>query len=326
MLKKKKAPVANLFEDTPVKLAVKSAKPGIKTKAKKAERAVISTSKSNKRKTRSLARDEEERVDIDADEDPGEWDVDLDATAPIKTPAPMPEPVKAKTKKKVPSWEAEVDHGDIDGDEPDSPDLPEDDDDDGMTTRKRPGTSLVASAPQHIVEAMPAARGKVSRVDQTKINSIIGQDADRLLTMLEDDSNTDSAVKQIKTRLLQTMIDLVPQLETSMRESNGRYGGHALNTTIQTIRELIIDKESAADRGAIGMSLIDGVVTPAMKEIATAIVEEMVAVLAEVQTLIPQELYEPVRRIHVESKHRIAQAINTQHASIKSEIIAALQR
>lgn len=322
MLKKKK-PAVNLFEmDTVVaparpKSVKASASKAAAPKTKKAERAKIATTKTNKVKSRTLMRDEEERaVDERADQEPEDesWEVDLD-TLPPKRASKVPEIEHEDTDDQDPE-----DHGDTDDADPDEVDFS---DDDGMTSR----ALTVPKAPTpSVVTAPPPSRGKISRVDQSKINSIVGDDSDKMLTMLEDETNMENAVKLVKLRLLQTSVDLIPQLETQMRGSDGRYGGHAFNSTIQTIRELIIDLESAADRGAIGSSIVDRVIQPAMREIATTIVEEMAKVLGDVKNLIPEDVYGKVHSLHIESRNRVAKTLNDQYDDIKSGIVAALQR
>lgn len=283
--KKKKPEVMSFTIDTgdlksfnDPSLPTKKVRDGKLVPTKKAERAKSSTTKANKKKTKSKMFDEElaaqglDPDDLADSEDFSDDDDGLTSTRPPKV-------VKKK---------------------------------------KRPSTALAVVAPQE--------RNKISKIDKRKVKSIVGDDADRMLTMLEDDNSLDAAMKLIKRRLLQTMIDMIPQLETSMRDSNGRYGAHALNGSIQTIRELIIDLEAAADRGAIGEAIVEKVIRPAVLEVATKIVEEYATVLSEVKDSIEPEAYAKVRQAQIDSRNRVAATLNSKYETMKSDTISFLQR
>ena len=252
-------------------------------------KAKLSTSKANKRKTKSKMFDEElavQGLDPDSmadDNDFGDEDDGMSSTKAKAAVTPTP-----KKKKKVRRLVSE------------------------------PGTALAIVA--------PVEKNRISKIDKRKVKSIVGDDAERMLTLLEDDTSLDQAVRLIKRRLLQTMIDMVPQLETSMRNSDGRYGAHALNGSIQTIRELIIDIESAQDRGAIGETIVERVVRPAILEVATSIMEESATVLSEIKDLIGSDIYMEVRKAQIASRNRLAAVINGKYETMRTEIVNYLQR
>ncbi len=254
-----------------------------------AAKAKLSTSKANKRKTKSKMFDEElavQGLDPDSmadDNDFGDEDDGMSSTKAKAAVTPAP-----KKKKKVRRLVSE------------------------------PGTALAIVA--------PVEKNRISKIDKRKVKSIVGDDAERMLTLLEDDTSLDQAVRLIKRRLLQTMIDMVPQLETSMRNSDGRYGAHALNGSIQTIRELIIDIESAQDRGAIGETIVERVVRPAILEVATSIMEESATVLSEIKDLIGSDIYMEVRKAQIASRNRLAAVINGKYETMRTEIVNYLQR
>lgn len=166
---------------------------------------------------------------------------------------------------------------------------------------------------------------KISKIDQKEMLSIIGDDAEEMQQLFEGD-NTEQATKMLNRRLIQMLIDLIPQLETGIRKSNGRYGVHSLNGTIQTIRELVIDMQSAQDRGALGHSIVENIIKPVFYEIATIVVEEASMVLSEVKDVLPPEGYAQLRRAQIDSRNRLASSINTKYLTVKDEIIGFLQR
>lgn len=175
-----------------------------------------------------------------------------------------------------------------------------------------------------LVPATPAAK-RLSKIDKKSMVSIIGDDAEEMQNLFEQGS-TEQAIQLLNRRLIQTCIDLLPQLETGIRNSNGRYGVHSLNGTIQTIRELVIDLQSMQDRGAVGETIIDKIIRPAMLDIATQIMQEYAAVLSEVKDVLSQDGYAKVREAQITSRNRIAGAMNAKFEAIKSETISFLQR
>jgi len=166
---------------------------------------------------------------------------------------------------------------------------------------------------------------KLSKIDKKEIVSIIGDDAEKLQNLFEDD-NVARATQMLNRRLVQMLIDLIPQMETGIRRSKGRYGAHSLNGTIQTIRELVTDLNNAQDRGAIGQSIVENIIRPAFLDIATKIVEEYATVSAEVKDLLSDETYSALRRAQIDSRNRLADMVNSRYTEIRNETISFLQR
>jgi hypothetical protein len=169
------------------------------------------------------------------------------------------------------------------------------------------------------------ATPQISKLNKGNLVSIIADDAEQMQRMFEDE-NTDQAIRMLNRRLIQTCIDLIPQLENSMRESNGRYGAHALNGTIQTIRELVIDLQRMQDRGAIGEAIIERIIRPSILELATKIVEESATVLSEVKDSMPEDGYNKLRQAQIDSRNRLASMMNQKYEFIREETIQFLQR
>lgn len=166
---------------------------------------------------------------------------------------------------------------------------------------------------------------KLSKFDKTAVTSIIGDDAETIQQLLEQE-DTERATDLLNRRLIQTLIDLLPQLETGIRQSNGRYGVHSLNGTIQTIRELVIDLQARQDRGAVGMQIVESIIRPAFLDIATQIVTEYATVLSDMKDLVPEGVYARVRQSQMDSRGRVANVINSKYEEIKSQTVQALQR
>jgi len=193
-----------------------------------------------------------------------------------------------------------------------------------VVKKKKKSTSLVPH--QHPpTDLVVMGRKRISKLVKKDMNSIIGDDAEEMQNLFEDGS-TDQATQMLNRRLIQMCIDIIPSLETGVRNSNGRYSVHALNNTIQTIRELMIDLQSAQDRGAIGMSIVDQIIRPTVLDIATKIVEEQATVLSEVKDLIPTEVYTRFRQAQIDSRNRLGSMMNQKFEAIKEQTVNFLQR
>lgn len=193
------------------------------------------------------------------------------------------------------------------------------------TKPKKPGTDLVIPASMPMPALAAPGQKKISKLNKKDLVSIMGDDAEEMQALFEED-NTDQAVRLLNRRLIQTCIDLIPQLETGIRSSNGRYGVHSLNGTIQTIRELVIDLQSMQDRGAIGESIVEKIIRPTILEMATKIVEESATVLSEVKDLIPSEVYSRFRQAQLDSKTRLAGLMDEKYRYMREETVKFLQR
>jgi hypothetical protein len=165
---------------------------------------------------------------------------------------------------------------------------------------------------------------RISKLDRKGLVSIIADDADKMQELFEEE-DTEAAIRLLNRRLIQTCIDLIPQLENSMRESNGRYGAHALNGTIQTIRELMVDLQRMQDRGAIGEAIVERIIRPALLEMATKVVEEAATVLSEVKDLMPHETYSKFRQAQIQSRDRLASVMTERYNFMRDETVKFLQ-
>jgi len=183
--------------------------------------------------------------------------------------------------------------------------------------------------PKREKERAPAltedGKRKISKIKAAKLNSILGDDAEQLQQMLESGDN-DSAISILNKRLIQTSIDLIAEVETGIRESNGRYGVHSYNGLVQSIRELMIDLQAAQDRGAMGVTLVDSVIRPAMLEIGMSLMQEYVAVANEIKLLVDPEIYQKIRDVQRDSQARIGASVQEQYGKIRDQTIQFLQR
>jgi hypothetical protein len=196
-----------------------------------------------------------------------------------------------------------------------------------VVKKKKKKSMAIATIPHShpSTDLVTSGKKRISKLVKKDMVSIIGDDAEEMQNLFEEGS-TDQATQMLNRRLIQMCIDIIPSLETGVRNSNGRYSVHALNNTIQTIRELMIDLQSAQDRGAIGMSIVDQIIRPTVLEIATKIVEEQATVLAEVKDLIPEQVYGQFRQAQIDSRNRLGQMMGQKFDEIKDRTVQFLQR
>jgi hypothetical protein len=189
-----------------------------------------------------------------------------------------------------------------------------------------PGTALVLTA--------APLKKRMSRLSKQAQESILGQDAEDIQQMLENDQ-TDQALRYINKRLLQACVDMIAQIETGIRESNGRYGVHSFNGLITSIRELMIDLQATQDRGAIGETLTKDIIQPSYRDIGLEVMKEYSLILDDAKTLADnvadsprskQEALTEFRQRQVESRTRIGQYLQNSFFTVRDDLIGALQR
>lgn len=188
--------------------------------------------------------------------------------------------------------------------------------------KKKPSTSLTIALPK----LKHDGSRRISKADsEGKLNSILGDDAESLMQLLEN-GDADSAITRLNKRLIQTVIDLIPEVETNIRESKGRYGVHSFNGLVQTVRELVIDLQSAQDRGAMGETMVEKLIRPAFLDLATDVVKEYSMVQSDMQALLPHDQFLEFRKLQLESRDRIARALQDKYTELQEKIIGFLQR
>lgn len=118
----------------------------------------------------------------------------------------------------------------------------------------------------------PATK-RISKLNPKKMKSILGDSAEQIHQLLESDSN-ESAATLLQKRLIQSVLDLIPYAEHTIRKTKGGRGVYQFNSMITSIRELMIDVQATRDKGAIGDQLIEKILRPAFTDIATELMKE----------------------------------------------------
>lgn len=167
---------------------------------------------------------------------------------------------------------------------------------------------------------------KISKLKgKAKLRTIFGPNTEKILRLLEDD-DTDPALALIYKRVLQTVVDVLPLAEMGIRSSKGVRGVHGFTMLISQLRELMVDVQSAQDRGMMGETLFANIVVPNASGLAQTVVQEYAMVAADLKSFLSPEDYEKAAGLLKDSRARLANAMTKDFRSIKEGIVNALQR
>jgi hypothetical protein len=175
------------------------------------------------------------------------------------------------------------------------------------------------------VEKGEPSDSKVSKLNTKNMRSIFGDNAEKILQLL-DTNETDTAVQLIYKKALSSLVDLLPYAEHAVRKSKGARGVYQINSLISSMRELMVDIQSAQDRGMLGEALVDKVIRPAYSDLANAIVREYSTIATDAKNLIPEKDWPEFSTALRESRSRLADSINKQYRQVKDETTSYLQR
>lgn len=166
---------------------------------------------------------------------------------------------------------------------------------------------------------------RISKTNLKGIRSIFGDGAEKIQQLLETDE-TDTAVALIYKRALQSLVDLIPYAESAVRKSKGARGVYQINSLISSMRELLVDVQSAQDRGMMGTALINGVVKPTFADMANDIVQEYGMIGADAKNGMTEKEWTRFAVSLKESRSRLADKITKHFYKIEEETVSYLQR
>lgn len=167
---------------------------------------------------------------------------------------------------------------------------------------------------------------KVSK-NKTKmmLKTQFGKGAEKILRLLEQD-DTDPAIALLYKRLLMSVVDVLPMAEMGIRKSKGTRGTYQFVQLISSIRELMVDIQSAQDRGMMGEMLVRSVVQPAFGDLAQDTVQEFAMIAADAKGTMTQEEYEKFAPLLREARARLANRMTAHYRTMQDGIISYLQR
>jgi len=156
------------------------------------------------------------------------------------------------------------------------------------------------------------------------LRTMFGQRSDVIVDMLEDDA-MDGAMTLIQKSLLQTMVDVLPVVERSVRRSKGNRGVYQLNQCISQIRELVTDIQSLRDRGNLGESVVEKILRPAFLDLAVQVRLAMVEVDTSARNMMSAEDHTKfVDKVSFVITKSLANYLNQTYESTKESIIKSL--
>jgi len=199
----------------------------------------------------------------------------------------------------------------------------------GKTVRSTKTTTLAVVKKGPVKTAVAEAPVKKTRTKSISKNgglsltSIMGDDAESLQQLLENDS--DSVHNLIHKRLLQSLIDMVAHAEHNVRTSNGQKGVYAFNSLITSIRELLIDVQSTRDKGLLGNTIVEQTIRPNFLDIGMDYVRDTEILKTRLRGILPNDVYQKVAELQDTFTSNFAQSLQTRYALIQESIIKHLQ-
>jgi hypothetical protein len=166
---------------------------------------------------------------------------------------------------------------------------------------------------------------KLSKLKGKALRTQFGKGTEKILRLLEQD-DTDPAIALIYKRLLQSVVDVLPLAEMGIRNSKGVRGVHGFNMLISSLRELMVDVQSAQDRGMMGEMLVRSIVQPAFGDLAQDTVLEFSNIAADAKANMTSEEYEKFAPLLRESRARLANRMTAHYRTIQDGIVSYLQK
>lgn len=167
---------------------------------------------------------------------------------------------------------------------------------------------------------------KISKLRNTnKMRSILGDEAENIHQLVEV-GDTDNATSLIYKRALQMLVDLLPYAEHNVRVTKGQRGVYQVNSLIQSVRELMVDLQSAQDRGAMGEMLVEKIVRPIFLDIGMSLVRELAEIKSAAKDLMTDENFKRFVSEVSSAKDRVGQTINTGYENARDQTRQFLQR
>jgi hypothetical protein len=178
------------------------------------------------------------------------------------------------------------------------------------------------------VAVLPAAAGQNATTlnvrEQRSIVANFGANAQVIIDMLESNDN-DGALTLLKKRLLQTVIDVLPDAEKFLRDSGGAKGTYAFVTLISQIRELITDIQSDHDRRHIARNICEEVLRPAFMDIAQNLITQHHGLRKSTEHMLKPDQLQPYSNELRELAKSLAQDMTTKYLEVETKVFNALK-
>lgn len=166
---------------------------------------------------------------------------------------------------------------------------------------------------------------RISKNGKAKLRSIFGERSEKIQQLLEV-NDTDTAVALIYKRALQSLVDLIPYAEHAVRKSKGARGVYQINSLVSSMRELMVDIQSAQDRGMIGHQLVENVLKGSYRTIAEEVLKEYSTLASDAKIGMTDKEFGRFQTALRESRTRLANSMTINFREVKDQTIQYLQR
>ncbi len=192
--------------------------------------------------------------------------------------------------------------------------------------RKKREVALYKASSDEVDLPKPTIRSSGKRLSKTevdKLQSLFGDKVESILGLVEDNDNA-GAISLTGRLLLQTLVDVLPILENSVRRSKGRYGAYQFNQTVSQIRELMAELQAAQERGAMGERIVERFVKPTYINVATQIVQAFVEIQAQGRERMKEQDFIAFDRFLNDLKRSLADFMTKSYNDMSESIVKSL--
>jgi hypothetical protein len=168
-----------------------------------------------------------------------------------------------------------------------------------------------------------AAPSKVGGANENKVRgltTLFGQRSDQILRLLDNEEETDGALTLIHRTLLQTLVDVLPVVERSVRVSKGRRGVIPLNQVVSQVRELVTDIQALREKGEMGAAIVERTMRPAYLDLASQIAVAFLDIENSARSRMSEEDFATYRTGLESTKRNLAKYIFEQYESVKNDV------
>jgi len=130
----------------------------------------------------------------------------------------------------------------------------------------------------------------ISKTQYNRLKSAFGSSAPTIIQML-DHNDSDGAMTAISRTLMQTLVDMLPVMESQVRKSKGRFGGHSFNMFVAQIREMMADMQAMQEKGLMGARIVERFLRPMFQDVAVQIVISMSTITADARKRMSDDDY-----------------------------------
>ena len=127
-------------------------------------------------------------------------------------------------------------------------------------------------------------------IEDTEFHDILQSSANDIYRLLEV-NDTDSAVQLLYKRVIQSSYQMLSKIEQSMNEGSGTRGAYPFNAVASTLRDYLVDLQSSMDKSRLAEAIIDNILRPMFREMASQLVIEMSVIGKEAKMIMDEQQY-----------------------------------